>query len=61
MFEALLSAYAEIGASMPRLDRYSEAFSTNTEIQQVLASIYAGILDFHLRAYKFLRHRGMFV
>lgn len=60
VFEALLSAYAKIGAVLPRLDRYGEAFSKNPEIQRVLASIYAAILDFHGRAYKFLRQRGTF-
>ena len=59
VFEALLSAYADIGAALPRFDRYEKAFKENIEFQNVLATVYSGILDFHQRAYKFFRRRGM--
>jgi hypothetical protein len=58
VFEALLSAYADIGAAMPRFDRYQKAFDNNLEFQHVLAAVYPEILDFHQRAYKFFRRRG---
>ncbi|PQE05664.1 hypothetical protein CJF30_00007812 [Rutstroemia sp. NJR-2017a BBW] len=31
VFEALLSAYADIGAALPRFDRYKQAFYDNLE------------------------------
>ncbi|TVY65596.1 Vegetative incompatibility protein HET-E-1 [Lachnellula suecica] len=58
VFESLLSAYSEIGAALPRFDRYEKAFKENLEFQNVLASVYANILDFHQRAYKFFRRRA---
>jgi len=59
VFEALLTAYADIGDALPRFDRYEKAFNDNPEFQNVLASVYSSILDFHQRAYKFFRRRGM--
>ncbi|CZR56608.1 uncharacterized protein PAC_06497 [Phialocephala subalpina] len=61
VFEALLSAYADIGAALPRFDRYQTAFSNNREFQHALAAVYSGILDFHQRAYKFFRRRAWHV
>lgn len=58
IFEALLTAYADIGAALPRFDRYEKAFQENKEFQTVLASVYCGILHFHQRAYKFFRRQG---
>lgn len=59
IFEALLTAYADIGEALPRFDRYEKAFKDNLEFQNVLASVYSGILDFHQRAYTFFRRRGL--
>ncbi|KAH7317399.1 hypothetical protein BKA65DRAFT_410812 [Rhexocercosporidium sp. MPI-PUGE-AT-0058] len=58
VFEALLTAYADIGAALLRFDRYEKAFGGNVVFQNVLASVYSGILAFHQRAYKFFRRRG---
>ncbi|PMD47183.1 hypothetical protein L207DRAFT_448755, partial [Hyaloscypha variabilis F] len=58
VFEALLTAYADIGDAIPRFDRYRETFADNFEFQHVLASVYTTILDFHQRAYKFFRRRA---
>jgi hypothetical protein len=58
VFEALLNAYSEIGAALPRFDRYDQAFKENKDFQRVLATVYGGILEFHQRAYKFFRRRG---
>ncbi|KAF8859961.1 PLU-1-domain-containing protein [Acephala macrosclerotiorum] len=58
IFEALLIAYADIGAALPRFDRYEKTFKENREFQSVLAIVYSGILEFHQRAYKFFRRRA---
>jgi hypothetical protein len=59
IFEHLLSAYAEIGAALPRFDRYEKVFKENLDFRNVLATVYSGILEFHQRAYKFFQRRGM--
>jgi len=59
VFELLLTAYGDIGAALPRFDRYEKTFRGNPEFQNVLAAVYSGILDFHLKAYNFFRRRGM--
>ncbi|KAI9640653.1 hypothetical protein NHQ30_010957 [Ciborinia camelliae] len=61
VFEALISAYADIGAALPRFDRYKKAFDDNVEFQLALAAVYTKILEFHQRAYKFLRRRAWHV
>ncbi|KAF4633840.1 hypothetical protein G7Y89_g4270 [Cudoniella acicularis] len=61
VFEALLSAYADIGTALPRFDRYKTTFNDNLEFQHALAVVYTGILDFHQRAYKFFRRRAWHV
>ncbi|PQE25152.1 hypothetical protein CJF31_00006017 [Rutstroemia sp. NJR-2017a BVV2] len=58
VFEALLAAYADIGAALPRFERYKKAFDDNLEFQYALATMYTEILDFHQRAYKFFRRRA---
>ncbi|PQE30167.1 hypothetical protein CJF32_00003620 [Rutstroemia sp. NJR-2017a WRK4] len=58
VFEALLAAYADIGAALPRFERYKKAFDDNLEFQYALATMYTIILDFHQRAYKFFRRRA---
>ncbi|KAF2812552.1 uncharacterized protein BDZ99DRAFT_413355, partial [Mytilinidion resinicola] len=54
-FERLISAYSQIAENLSRFDRLSQAFGGNPEFQQVLAVVYADILEFHRRAYKFFR------
>ena len=58
ILEKLLEAYAQIGNAMPRFDRFNKAFSDSASVQHILSIIYADILDFHRRAYKFFRRRG---
>jgi hypothetical protein len=57
-FEALLDAYGQIAQHLPRLDRFASIFQDQPDFQEVLANVYAGILDFHLHAYKMLRRKG---
>lgn len=56
--EKLLEAYEQIGNVMPRLDRLSAAFAESPTICHILSVIYADILDFHRRTYKFFRARS---
>ena len=56
--DALLEAYNQIAEALPRLDRYGVTFIDNPDFQKVLSLIYADILEFHRRAYKFFRRRG---
>lgn len=58
IFEKLVTAYAQIAEALPRFDRFEEAFRGNPAFQDVLAVVYADILEFHRRAYKFFRRRG---
>lgn len=58
-FETLLRAYARIAEALPRFDRYSDTFP-DADFQSVLALIYVDILEFHRRAYKFFRRRGLY-
>lgn len=57
-FEKLITAYDQIADVLPRFDRLSAAFQDNHDLQQVLGFVYADILDFHGRAYRFFRRRG---
>ncbi|KAF9873876.1 NACHT domain-containing protein [Colletotrichum karsti] len=56
--DKLLSAYGSIGAALPRMSRYSEAFPENYELQQLLGHLCEDIIDFHNRAYCLLRKPG---
>ena len=58
ILEKLLEAYAQIGNAMPRFDRFTKAFPDSAGVQHILSVIYADILEFHRRAYKFFRRRG---
>lgn len=58
ILEKLLEAYALIGNALPRIDRFSESFSDNPNICHILSVIYADIIEFHRRTYKFFRRRG---
>jgi len=59
-FETLITAYSDIANVLPRFDRLSAAFKDNHSFQQILAGVYVDILEFHERAYKFLRRPGMY-
>ena len=53
-----MDAYALIAESMPRFDRFSEAFRGDPCFLHVLSFRYEDILEFHRRAYKFFRRKG---
>lgn len=56
-FEKLIEAYGKIADMLPRLDRLSHALFNDHNFQNVLALVYADILEFHRRAYKFVRRK----
>ena len=53
--EKLVKAYGDIAAALPRFDRLSAALKKHKDFQYVLADFYCDIIEFHKRAYKFLR------
>ncbi|PVI02267.1 hypothetical protein DM02DRAFT_702449 [Periconia macrospinosa] len=57
-FEKLIEAYGKIGDALPRFDRLSAVLKDDHNFQAVLALMYADVLEFHRRAYKFVRRRG---
>ncbi|KAH7308822.1 hypothetical protein BKA65DRAFT_174630 [Rhexocercosporidium sp. MPI-PUGE-AT-0058] len=61
VFESLLAAYADIGAVLPRFDRFEKAFSDIPSFRVALANMYKIILDFHRKAYKLLSRRAWHV
>jgi len=46
---------------LPRFDRLATALSHDHNFQAVLALVYADILEFHRRAYKFVRRKCEFL
>ncbi|KAI8934434.1 hypothetical protein NX059_009166 [Plenodomus lindquistii] len=54
-FEKLIDAYGRIADMLPRIDRLDSALGSDHNFQSLLALIYADILEFHRRAYKFVR------
>jgi hypothetical protein len=59
-FEKLIEAYGKIADMMPRLDRLEKALHDDHNFQNVLALVYSDIVEFHRRAYKFVRRKCMF-
>ncbi|RYN71715.1 hypothetical protein AA0117_g9282 [Alternaria alternata] len=57
-FEKLIDAYGKIGDMLPRLDRLSNALVGDQNFQKVLALVFSDIVEFHRRAYKFVRRRS---
>ncbi|KAI1399172.1 hypothetical protein F4819DRAFT_429846 [Hypoxylon fuscum] len=53
--DKILSAYAQIGAALPRLSMLGGAFPDNADFQQLFAFLYEDIIEFHSRAYKLIR------
>jgi len=43
---------------MPRLDRLKSALIDDFNVQKVLALVFSDIIEFHRRAYKFVRRKG---
>lgn len=58
-FDKLIAAYEKISESLPRLERLNAALKDNPRFQVLLALVYADILEFHRRAYKFFRQKCM--
>ncbi|KAK1728107.1 uncharacterized protein BDZ83DRAFT_149704 [Colletotrichum acutatum] len=56
--DEILSAYSRIGASLPRLSRYGNAFPDSHDFQQLLGHIYQDIIDFHCHAYRLVQKPG---
>jgi hypothetical protein len=56
-FEKLVEAYGKIADMLPRLDRLESTLHDDHNVQKVLALVYADIVEFHRRAYKFVRRR----
>ncbi|KAK1978317.1 hypothetical protein LZ30DRAFT_729264 [Colletotrichum cereale] len=54
-FEEILRAYARVGESLSRFDRFRVAFAQNTLFQQSLANFLSQLVAFHKEVYKFLR------
>lgn len=52
-----MGAYVKIADALPRFDRYSASFP-QSDFQNILALVYADIVEFHRRAYKFFRRKG---
>jgi hypothetical protein len=58
IFEKVLDAISRIGENLPRLGRFSAAFSFNDQIQEVISIVYVDIMDFYICAWKFFNRRG---
>ena len=56
--EKIVSAYGRIGDVLPRLNRLSSTLVDEVDFQQILAFVFADILEFHREAYKFLHRPG---
>lgn len=56
-FDKLIEAYDRIAETLPRLDQLAVAFKSNPMLLTKLALYYADVLEFHRRAYKFVRRK----
>ncbi|KAH7068353.1 hypothetical protein BKA63DRAFT_112495 [Paraphoma chrysanthemicola] len=57
-FEKLVEAYGKVAHVLPRLERFSAAFNYDVSFQNVLALVYADILDIHRNSYALVRKRS---
>ncbi|RYP76705.1 hypothetical protein DL770_007179 [Monosporascus sp. CRB-9-2] len=57
-FDKLVEAYARIADTLPRIETIGDAFKDNPSMLTKLALYYADILEFHRRAYKFVRRKS---
>lgn len=57
-FNALLSAYTEIGENIPQFAQYQHLFGSNVHMQVALAHIYEDILQFHKEAVRYFKQRS---
>lgn len=56
-FEKLIEAYGKIADALPRFDRLGAALKDDHDFQAVVALMYADIIEFHRRAYRFIRRK----
>ena len=59
VLEKLLDAYKQIAEELPKVDRLRQTFGKDEGFQKALGLIYGDIIEFHGRAYKFFRRRGI--
>ncbi|PON26980.1 NACHT domain-containing protein [Trichoderma gamsii] len=57
-FDKLIDAYGRIAETLPRLNNLGDAFKDNPTLLTKLSLYYVDILEFHRRAYKFVRRRS---
>ncbi|KAI4613948.1 hypothetical protein J4E80_006636 [Alternaria sp. BMP 0032] len=57
-FEKFIEAYGKIGDIVSRMDRLGDALVNDHNFQNVLALVYSDIVEFHRRAYKFVRRKS---
>lgn len=55
--DLLLSAYEQIGETIPQLLQYDKLFVQNPAMQRVLGLLYKDILEFHRRALVVFKRR----
>ncbi|MCJ1426374.1 hypothetical protein MMC29_004277 [Sticta canariensis] len=61
VFDKLLEAYKQLAEELPRVDRLRKVFIDDQGFQTVLSLLYADIVEFHQRAYKFFRRRAWYM
>ena len=61
VFDKLLEAYKQISQELPRIERLRRTFGKEEGFDTALGYLYADIVDFHGRAYKFFRRRGILI
>ncbi|KAF2108444.1 hypothetical protein BDV96DRAFT_636736 [Lophiotrema nucula] len=54
-FETLITAYSSIAECLPRFDRLGDALKSEPAFQNILATYYSDILEFHHRAYIYVK------
>ncbi|CAM1505697.1 Fc.00g113340.m01.CDS01 [Cosmosporella sp. VM-42] len=57
-FDKLIEAYDRIAETLPRLDRLAGSFKDDPGLLTKLALYYEDVLDFHRRAYKFVKRNS---
>lgn len=60
-FDKLIDAYGRIAETMPRLNHLGGAFKDSPALLTKLALYYVDVLEFHRRAYKFVRRKCMYL
>lgn len=50
--------YEAIAANLPMLEQYQTLFQSNPHMRTILHLIYADILKFHKKAFKFFKQKG---